>query len=197
MFLASDVIKCHFGAHTESQESSSSPLAKHFLCLCLAKICLKSTSSSSFSGFSSAYVIPISPFELSSSFDNAITMTRLIKRMHYTRVMSSPIVFPKPFISPKPVMDSCNLSRKRKSKRFGSSSDVSLDNMWAEFQCLWASRMSSSSWSPKSDQLIVPGLLPLPIRLFIISRLGETNLLFLPIQSRLWALLLSLLLTDL
>ena len=31
MFLASDVIKRHFGAHTESQESSSLPVAKHFL----------------------------------------------------------------------------------------------------------------------------------------------------------------------
>ena len=38
MFLASDVIKCHFGAHTESQESSSLPVAKHFLRLCLTKI---------------------------------------------------------------------------------------------------------------------------------------------------------------
>ena len=37
MFLASDVIKSHFGAHTESQESSSLPVAKHFLGLCLAK----------------------------------------------------------------------------------------------------------------------------------------------------------------
>ena len=31
MFLASDVIKRHFGAHTESEESSSLPVAKHFL----------------------------------------------------------------------------------------------------------------------------------------------------------------------
>ena len=30
MFLASDVIKRHFGAHTESKESSSLPVAKHF-----------------------------------------------------------------------------------------------------------------------------------------------------------------------
>ena len=37
MFLASDVIKRHFGAYTESQESSSLPVAKHFLGLCLAK----------------------------------------------------------------------------------------------------------------------------------------------------------------
>ena len=37
MFLASDVIKRHFGAHTESQESYSLPVAKHFLGLCLAK----------------------------------------------------------------------------------------------------------------------------------------------------------------
>ena len=37
MFLASDVIKRHFGAHTESQESSSLPVAKYFLGLCLAK----------------------------------------------------------------------------------------------------------------------------------------------------------------
>ena len=37
MFLASDVIKRHFGAHTESQESSSLPVAKHFLTLCLTK----------------------------------------------------------------------------------------------------------------------------------------------------------------
>ena len=37
MFLASDVIKRHFGAHTESQESSSLPVAKHFISLCLAK----------------------------------------------------------------------------------------------------------------------------------------------------------------
>ena len=37
MFLASDVIKRHFGAHTESQESSSLPAAKHFLGLCVAK----------------------------------------------------------------------------------------------------------------------------------------------------------------
>ena len=41
MFLASDVIKCHFGVHTESQESSWLPVAKHFLRLCLAKICLR------------------------------------------------------------------------------------------------------------------------------------------------------------
>ena len=37
MFLASDVIKSHFGAHTESQESSLLPVAKHFLGLSLAK----------------------------------------------------------------------------------------------------------------------------------------------------------------
>ena len=37
MFLASDVIKRHFGAHTESQESTSLPEAKHFLGLCLAR----------------------------------------------------------------------------------------------------------------------------------------------------------------
>ena len=37
MFLASDVIKRHFGAHTESQESSSISVAKLFLGLCLAK----------------------------------------------------------------------------------------------------------------------------------------------------------------
>ena len=41
MFLASDVIKRHFGAHTESQESSSLPVAKHFLGLPLAKRRLK------------------------------------------------------------------------------------------------------------------------------------------------------------
>ena len=41
MFLASDVIKRHFGAHTESQESSLFPVAKHFLGLCLAKRRLK------------------------------------------------------------------------------------------------------------------------------------------------------------
>ena len=40
MFLASDAIKRHFGAHTESQESSSLPVAKHFLGLCLTKRCL-------------------------------------------------------------------------------------------------------------------------------------------------------------
>ena len=38
MFLASDVIKRHFGTHAESQESSSLSIAKHFLCLSLAKI---------------------------------------------------------------------------------------------------------------------------------------------------------------
>ena len=38
MFLASDVINHHFGAHTESQESYSLPVAKHFLHFCLAKI---------------------------------------------------------------------------------------------------------------------------------------------------------------
>ena len=38
MFLASDITKCHFGAHTESQESSLLPVAKHFLRLSLAKI---------------------------------------------------------------------------------------------------------------------------------------------------------------
>ena len=43
MFLASDVIKRHFGAHTESQEISLLPVAKHFLLLCLAKIHLKDT----------------------------------------------------------------------------------------------------------------------------------------------------------
>ena len=37
MFLASVVIKRHFGGHTESQESSSLPVAKHFLGLSLAK----------------------------------------------------------------------------------------------------------------------------------------------------------------
>ena len=37
MFLASDVVKRHFGVHTESQESSSLPVAKHFLRLCLTK----------------------------------------------------------------------------------------------------------------------------------------------------------------
>ena len=37
MFLASDVIKLHFGAHTESQESSLLPVAKKVLGLCLAK----------------------------------------------------------------------------------------------------------------------------------------------------------------
>ena len=37
LFLASDVIKRHFGAHTESQESSSLPVAKKVLGLCLAK----------------------------------------------------------------------------------------------------------------------------------------------------------------
>ena len=41
MFLASDVTRHHFGAHTESQESSSLPVAKHFLGLCLAKRRLK------------------------------------------------------------------------------------------------------------------------------------------------------------
>ena len=38
MFLASDVIKHRFGAHTENEESSSLPVAKHFLCMCHAKI---------------------------------------------------------------------------------------------------------------------------------------------------------------
>ena len=38
MFSASDVIKCHFDVHTESQESSSLLVAKHFLHLCLAKL---------------------------------------------------------------------------------------------------------------------------------------------------------------
>ena len=33
MFLASDVIKRHFGAHTESQESSLLPVAKYFACV--------------------------------------------------------------------------------------------------------------------------------------------------------------------
>ena len=37
IFLASDVIKRHFGAHTESQESASLPVAKHFLGLCLVR----------------------------------------------------------------------------------------------------------------------------------------------------------------
>ena len=37
MFLASDAIKRHFGVHTESQESSSLPVAKHFLGLCFAR----------------------------------------------------------------------------------------------------------------------------------------------------------------
>ena len=37
MFLASAVIKRHFDAHTESQESSSLPVAKHFLGLYFAK----------------------------------------------------------------------------------------------------------------------------------------------------------------
>ena len=37
MFLVSEVIKCHFGAYTESQESSSIPVAKKVLGLCLAK----------------------------------------------------------------------------------------------------------------------------------------------------------------
>ena len=37
MFLASDVIKRHFGAHTESQESSSLPVAEKVLGLCLTK----------------------------------------------------------------------------------------------------------------------------------------------------------------
>ena len=37
MFLASDVIKRHFGVHTESQESASLRVAKHFLGLCLAR----------------------------------------------------------------------------------------------------------------------------------------------------------------
>ena len=41
MFLASHVIKRHFGVHTESEESSSFPVTKHFLRLCLAKIRLK------------------------------------------------------------------------------------------------------------------------------------------------------------
>ena len=41
MFLASDVIKRHFGAHTESQESSSLPVTKKELGLCLAKRRLK------------------------------------------------------------------------------------------------------------------------------------------------------------
>ena len=40
MFLASDVIKRHFGAHAESQESSSLPGAKKVLGLSLAKRCL-------------------------------------------------------------------------------------------------------------------------------------------------------------
>ena len=38
MFLASDIIKRHFGAHTKSEESSSLPVAKHFLRSCHAKI---------------------------------------------------------------------------------------------------------------------------------------------------------------
>ena len=42
MFLASDVIKRHFGAHTESQENSLLPVPKHFFRLCLAKIRPKS-----------------------------------------------------------------------------------------------------------------------------------------------------------
>ena len=37
MFLASDVIKRHSGAHTESEESTSLPEAKYFLRLCLAR----------------------------------------------------------------------------------------------------------------------------------------------------------------
>ena len=37
MFLASDVIKRHSGAHTESEESTSLPDAKYFLRLCLAR----------------------------------------------------------------------------------------------------------------------------------------------------------------
>ena len=41
MFLASDVIKRHFGAHTENQENSLLPVAKHFIGLCLAKRRLK------------------------------------------------------------------------------------------------------------------------------------------------------------
>ena len=43
MFLASDVIKLHFGAHTENQESSSLPVAKHFLGLSCQKTLLVAT----------------------------------------------------------------------------------------------------------------------------------------------------------
>ena len=42
-FLASDVIKRHFGAHTESQESSSLPVAKKVRGLSLTKRRLKSS----------------------------------------------------------------------------------------------------------------------------------------------------------
>ena len=37
MFLASDVIKRHFGVHTESQETFSFPVTKKVRGLCLAK----------------------------------------------------------------------------------------------------------------------------------------------------------------
>ena len=41
MFLASDVINRHFGARAQSQESSSLPVVKKVLGLCLTKRCLK------------------------------------------------------------------------------------------------------------------------------------------------------------
>ena len=49
MFLASDVIKRHFGAHTETQESSSLPVARKVLGLCLAKRRLMSRFGSKYS----------------------------------------------------------------------------------------------------------------------------------------------------
>ena len=53
-----------------------------------------------------------------------------------TYAMSSPIVLAEPFVLPKIVLDSGKPIRKRDCS--GSSSDVSHDKMWAEFQHFWA-----------------------------------------------------------
>ena len=101
---------------------------------------MKSSSSSSFSGFNSASVMPIPLLEMQSDlFNNAGTMTNASSNVFTaTFVTTFLVVLAKPYISPKSIADSDEPSRKRKRECSGSSSDLSHDEMWTEFHCFMA-----------------------------------------------------------
>ena len=116
----------------------------------------------------------------STSFDSEGITTSIASSIVCAVTFStlSPIELVQPIVSPNPVSDSGELSRKRKRKRecSGLSSDVFRYQIWAEFQHLIP--VCPGVVTPVLHRIFPGLLLPFPVRLAI-GHSGETSLLYL------------------